>query len=211
MSIAIYISVFLLVATLVFAALAFKLLLKRGWFLKWLKGTSGFLLVFLSLASSYMCFGLFSYEKTVDSPVLATLVFSESAPQEFEVELASSSGSREKFEILGDQWQLDIRLLNSSVSTDSAYMLHKLAGRYLSLEEEKNRLRSEHDLALQKTVDIWSWLSLMSVNDLMQTDILSAAFMPMSDGAIYQVVLEKKELKVIAVNGQAKLAMDSAW
>lgn len=211
MSIAIYYSVFLLVVTLAFAALAFKLLLKRGWFLKWLKGTTGFLLVFLSIASSYVGFGLFSYEKALGAPVLATLVFSKSAPQEFEVELASSGGSREKFEMLGDQWQLDVRLLKSSLTASPAYMLHKLAGRYLSLEEEKNRLRSEHDLALQKTVDIWTWLNVMAVNDLMQTDILSAEFMPMSDGAIYQVVLENKELKVIAVNGQAKLAMDDAW
>lgn len=211
MSVAIYFSVFLLLATLLFAVLAFKLLLKRGWFLKWLKGTSGFLLVFLSVASSYMCFGLLSYDKTVDSPILATLVFTQAGHQEFEVELASASGAREKFEVLGDQWQLDVRLLNSNVTTDSAYMLHKLAGRYLSLEEEKNRLRSEHDLALQKSVDIWSWLTLLSVNDVLQTNILSAAFMPMSDGAIYQVVMDKKELKVIAVNGQAKLAMDDAW
>jgi len=211
MSIAIYYSVFLLVITLVLAALAFKLLLKRGWFLQWLKGSVGFLLVFLSLASSYIGFGLFSYEKAQDAPVLATLVFSKSGPQEFEVELASSDGSREKFEVLGDQWQLDVRLLNSSLAASPAYMLHKLAGRYLSLEEEKNRLRSEHDLAMQKNIDIWTWLNAMAVSDLMQTDVLSAEFMPMSDGAIYQVVLKDKELNVIAVNGQAKLAMDNAW
>ena len=92
----------------------------------------------------------------------------------------------------------------------SSYKLHQLAGRYLSLEEEKNRLDEPRQLITELSLFRHGLLEKLGLAAL-SSKLLTAEFMPMIDGAIYQVYVERDSLQARAVNDQAKMAMDASW
>ncbi len=189
-----------------------KSLLKNDWFMKWLRGSLGFTLILFSVFILIFALDLFSYSKSGNGETLATLKFKHIQDQEFDVELVNSSGQSNNYILQGDQWQLDVRLVRLlGVFNDElpSYKLERLSGRYLSLEQEKNAPRTVHGLADGKMIDTWQWLTEQKWLSIIQAKNGSAAFMPISDGAIYQVKLTQKGLMAEAINEQAKIAVEN--
>jgi len=195
------------------AALAVKTLLARGWFVKWLRGTLGFSALVLTIFGAVLAFDLLSYYKSKEGEVLATLTFSQLTGQQYDVELVGAQGKPKSYQLWGDQWQLDVRLIRlQGLFTNDlpSYKLDRLSGRYLSLEQEKNAQRSIYGFVEGAFVDTWPWMLQQQWLSIIQAKNGSAAFMPMADGAIYEVRLYQRGLVAAPVNEQAKLAVE-AW
>ena len=193
--------------------LSMKALLVRGWFAKWLRGTIGFAVLVATVFGAVLAFDLLSYDKSKEGEVLATLTFSQQAEQQFAVELVGAQGGTQRYQLWGDQWQLDVRLirLQGLFSNElPSYKLDRLSGRYLSLEQEKNSQRSVYGFVEGVIYDTWPWMLRQQWLSFIQAKNGSAAFMPMADGAIYEVKLYQRGLSASPVNEQAKLAVE-AW
>lgn len=193
--------------------LSMKALLVRGWFAKWLRGTIGFAVLVATVFGAVLAFDLLSYDKSKEGEVLATLTFSQQAEQQFAVELVGAQGGAQRYQLWGDQWQLDVRLirLQGLFSNElPSYKLDRLSGRYLSLEQEKNSQRSVYGFVEGAIYDTWPWMLRQQWLSFIQAKNGSAAFMPMADGAIYEVKLYQRGLSASPVNEQAKLAVE-AW
>ena len=192
--------------------LSVKSLFASGWFLKWLRGMFGFLALVLAVGGTVFAFDLFSYSKSKEGEVLATLKFSENASQDFDVEFITAKDGAQLYNLKGDLWQLDVRLIRTlELLGDElpSYKIERLSGRYLSLEEEKGLERSVYGFVDSPVVDTWPWLVRQDWMRVIQASQGSAAYMPMTDGAIFQVSLTHQGLKAMPLNNQAKDASES--
>lgn len=204
----------LLVLLLVILLIALKTLLSRGWFVKWCRGTFGFLLLAVSVFIGLLAADMFMYFHATDGEVIATLSFKERSKQLYEVELMQPVAGRQQFELAGDQWQLDVKMLsmgNLFPGQTPSYKLDRISGRYLSLEQEQADIRTVY--AVKQTdiegVDTWYLASILKLSFLVAKQG-SAAFMPMADGAIYQIKINAQGIRAEPVNGSAERAV-SEW
>ncbi|MFT6154848.1 MAG: hypothetical protein ACJA0E_001689 [Bermanella sp.] len=203
-------SIALIILALLTLLASLKALLASGWLLKWLRGSGGIILLLFAVTATLIGYELLTFLKADEGQVIATLTFDKMGEQDFEVELVNSEGKRKNYRILGDQWQLDVKLVAleglGQVGRPS-YKLDRLSGRYLSLEQEKQDTRSVYALGEKKGLDLWSRVLANDLIPMLRAKYGSAAFMPMENGAIYQVKLFKKGLLAEPVNEQARQAI----
>jgi len=157
-------------------------------------------------------FDLFTYSNSKEGEVIATLKFNQLSSQEYEVEFVGVKGLAKLYRLKGDLWQLDVRLIHTLAMFGGdlpSYKIERLSGRYLSLEEEKGRERSVYGFVDSPLVDTWPWLYGQGWVPMIKASQGSAAYMPMVDGAIYQVALTQQGLKALPVNNQAKVSAES--
>lgn len=208
--------VYVLIAILALLALILlyvsgRALISRNWFMKWLRGTLGFLAIFGMSISAVVAFNLLHYKVVDDGQVIATLRFVEVAPQEFDVELVGREKNKQFYQLQGDQWQLDVRLIKVSAWFDGdlpAYKLDRISGRFLSLEQENQVTENAYDLLGSQFVDTWPWFANKKWLGFVQAKYGTATYMPMANGAIYQVRLFHDGLDAQPVNEQAKQALN---
>lgn len=193
--------------------MAAKLLLRPGWLLGWLKGCFGFCLVALSVAVALMAWDVFSYQQLLSEKSIATLSFEKVDIQHYRAVLVDSEAREQRFELRGDQWQLDARLFKwkgplAAMGLSPGYRLDRLSGRYFSLDKERNSERTVYELHSNpsSTIDVWRWANQMQLPVL---DALygSATFVPMSDGALFEVSLASSGLIARPLNERAQTAI----
>ena len=209
-------AVFILLA-LILVGLAVKTLIKPTWVLGWLKGTAGLLLLFSAILLALFSLDIYSYKPLLKNKSIANLSFTEVQPQQYKVTIIGEDGQERTYDINGDLWQLDARVLTWSDSLARmglmpGYRLDRISGRYVSLEEEKSKPRSVHALYTAKpVVDVWEFLNSAGKNfNLIKSSYGSATYLPMRDGALYSVKLTHSGLAAIPLNDRAKAAID-AW
>src|SRR5690606_20058594 len=99
----------LLGALLLFAGLA---RLRRGRLLGALgRIGSGSLLLALGLLAGSIAFNLYSYHRFTHEQEVATLRFRQLGPQRYLADLSTPGGAAQRYELRGDEWQLDARVL----------------------------------------------------------------------------------------------------
>lgn len=210
----------ILAAVIVFLALlcallAIKLLFRRGWFLAWLKGSVGFALVSTGVVVGLIAWDVFHYDEILEDKPIATISFEQIDSQHFKASLVTSSGIESSYSLRGDQWQLDAKLFKwdrslAGFGFKPGYRLDRLSGRYYSLDEERNAPRTVHALYSDTVpVDVWQLCREVSEQlPWLETIYGSATFVPMSDGALYEVVLTHSGLAAKPLNERAQTAVN---
>src|SRR5688572_6561642 len=118
-----------------------KVLVKKGWFFGWLRGMWGIALVMIGLTLGLSAFDLYSYQQIVEEKTVATISFEKLGPQRYNAVLVDSSGRENRYELAGDQWQLDARVIKwpnalAAVGVKPGFRLDRISGRYYSLDQE---------------------------------------------------------------------------
>lgn len=190
------------------------LLFRRGWFWVWLKASFAMGLVVCTLVALFSLFDVLSYKQLLSEVPIATISMYELEPQKFDVTLNSTEGEEWRYELQGDQWQLDARLLTwvgpiAAMGKKPLYRLDRISGRYLSLEQARTATQSVYGIEQSTVVDVWS--ILQSIPSWIDTNYGSAVFMPMENGAVYSVHLTAKGMNVRPVNNIAKRIMNGNW
>ncbi|MCB1875766.1 MAG: hypothetical protein KDH88_07325 [Chromatiales bacterium] len=171
----------------------------------------------LSLAAA-MLFGsiasnLYTYSRLTAEQPVGEVNFRSLGPQQFLARLRLEDGRALDLELLGDEWQLDARVLKwtgpaTLLGFDTLYRLERISGRYRKLDEERNGSRSVHSLATAQGLDLWDFLhdSPMKV-PWMDALYGSATYLPMADGARYRISLSNTGLLTRALNDSAASAV----
>ena len=204
-------------ALVVFSIIALVIIVllwwRRDWFVQWLKGTAGFVLLALIIYMLLTLSDLWSYQQFDRQESVATVSVYELDAQEYDLTLIGTDGKEQRFKILGDQWQLDVRMLlwKGPFADDSLplYRLDRLSGRYYSLEQERNAERSVYSLAQSRWFDVWEWSRKHAF--WLDAQVGSAVFVPLVNGAVYNVGLTSKGLVVKPLNDVAEQAVQQAW
>jgi hypothetical protein len=153
---------------------------------------------------------------TLERPV-AEIVFEQRGPQTFNATLTQMpNGEIQMFVLSGDEWQLDARVLKwkgwaNLFGLDAQYRLERVSGRYRDITQERTAERTVYPLAENPGVDLWQ-LTLDKPDRLPFVDAVygNAAYMPMSDGARYEVTISQTGLIARPVNAAAQQAA-GAW
>ena len=191
-----------------------RLLFKGRWFLGWLRGMSGFVLLVAAVVLVLVAFDFYSYQQLSKEQAIASLSFNKISPQRFQVSVVDSHGVEQVHELSGDLWQLDTRVIkwNNSLAAlglSTGYRLDRLSGRYYSLEKEQTEPRTVYQLAnSQSALDVWSWLRGYGQSlAVVDASYGSATYLPMEDGALFSVTLSNTGLLARPLNDRAKAAV----
>jgi hypothetical protein len=201
---------FVVIAVLVLL-FAGRMLFRNSWFLAWLRGMVGLFFIGLAIAFGFVALDLYGYKQLTSEQHIATLSFDAKGDQLYGVNLVDNSGVEREYELYGDLWQLDARLLlwnarAAGFGIKPGYKLERLAGRYLSLEQEREGDRSVFSLSeSSKAVDIWALLYKHGQRlDLVSAKYGSATYMPMADKALFAVYLTTSGLIARPLNEPAQ-------
>ncbi|GAA5525573.1 hypothetical protein Maes01_02143 [Microbulbifer aestuariivivens] len=212
-----YIAITFLIAVLALLLVFWggRMLVGGSWLLGFIRGSVGLILLAAALLIVLVAADVYSYRNLADEHSIGTLSFRQLDKQHYEAKFADEDGVAQTFELRGDQWQLDTRLLKwkgplARWGVQPAYRLDRVSGRYLTLQDERTMERTVHELdGSNYGVDVWA--SLRGISKRMSfVDAVygSAAFLPMADGAVYEVRIGHNGLLARPLNQQATLALD---
>ena len=196
-------------AVLVIAGLLF--FRHPGWLLTWLKGMAVFGVILAGLYVLVIAVNLTSYHSLVGMQTVATISTQRQADQIWQVTLNSDGGVSTVRTLQGDQWQIDVRIIRFSgplrwLDIASGYRLDRLSGRYTSLEQERSSPRTAITLSEAIWPDLWQWDREVNLPCVEAVDG-NATFMPMRDGAVFDVKLSSSGLVSVPMNEQARAAV----
>jgi hypothetical protein len=213
----------LLTVGLVFSVLALQFgrrtwtCTRRGRFLR--AGSScagGIASATIAALVAMLVFSYFSYGRLTSEQLISRIQFTRIAPFEFRVRLMIDGQLDQFFVLTGDEWQMDARLVTwkppaTILGLDPIFRLDRLSGRYGDVDQERTQPRSVHSLSPTPVLDVWNvarrvpWL-LPGVD----AQYGAATYVPMLDGALYEVSLSRDALIARPANDIARDGV-SAW
>lgn len=199
-------------ALLVIAGLLF--FLRPRWLLGWLKGMAVFGLMLVGVYTLAIAINVAGYQSLEGMQTVATVSTQRQADQRWYVRLQSPGKNTVAETLTGDQWQVDARIIRFSgplrwLGVAPGYRLERLSGRYTSLEQERAAPRSVIGLGEASWPDLWELDQTFNV-PFVEGVYGNATFMPMRDGAMFDIRLSASGLVAVPVNDQAREAIQ-AW
>src|SRR5271155_4525448 len=179
-------------------------------------GATGLILFAMAALTVLIGSNLRTYQRLSYEQPAGELQLSRTGERQFNAALSYPNGERANFELRGDEWQVDARLLKwrafaNLIGFDTAYRLERISGRYGKIEDERSQPRTVYDLNTAGRIDPWelvhryhAWVPWM--------DALygSATYLPMSDGALYEIKVSQSGLVARPLNQAAREAV-SGW
>jgi hypothetical protein len=172
------------------------------------------LILFLAAAcAALIAANLSSYQRLTHEQAAGELQLSRVADRQFNAVLTYPDGERADFPLRGDEWQVDARVLKwhafaNLVGFDTAYRLERISGRYANIEDERSEPRTVYDLQTPGRIDAWelvhryhSWVPWMDAV------YGSATYLPMADGALYEIKVSQSGLLARPLNQAARDAV----
>lgn len=197
----------------------FFLGLRRIW--KWkilsgsMQGMSGALLITMALFLMSLMSNLYTYQRLTHESPVASIRFDRIGDQFFRAYLQQPGKDAVVYDIRGDEWQLDARILKwhglaNLAGLDSYYQLERLSGRYRDINQANTTPASHITLLDSQGMDIWH-LAHQHKNWIPWVDALfgSAIYMPMIHGAQYRVSIGQQGLITRGDNEIAHQAIQS--
>ena len=188
-----------------------------------------------ALAATLLGQNIQTYARLTYERPVATIQLRKLGPQYFEaavIQPATTEGGAARsalYPLHGDEWRIEAQVLKwkpwaNVLGLDTQYRLDRLSGRYEAIEQERNGARSVHALSggdvegtvLGVTVP-WSlsaWDAARRYRrwvDAVDTLYGGAAYMPMADGATYEVWINQAGLVARPANAAAQAASAGGW
>jgi len=158
----------------------------------------GLLLLVLAGVSGLLALSLVQFVRLTDDKPVAEVMVRQQGDGQFQLATRTPDQRMRDYTLYGDQWQIDAKVVRWRLPALLAgvpplYRLERLSGRYQDTARERSAPRSVHalddwpapDLAQVKRL-VPNWLPFVDVQ------FGSAAYMPMFDGARYQVYLDPR-------------------
>jgi hypothetical protein len=157
------------------------------------------------------------YDEMAPGSKIARITFAELKPQIYVAQITYKDGRfpAQSFEIQGDQWQMDARILAwkgplRDWGMQPLYRLSRLSGRYMTLEQARNAPRSVFELGPpDRGIDVWQLMHEWHEKlPLLLPQYGSATFMPMANQAAFDIQLTETGLAAQPANQIARLSLD---
>jgi hypothetical protein len=163
--------------------------------------------------SILLAFSYYGYGRLVDEQLVSQVEFTRSAENHYTARVMIAGQSDRFLELRGDEWQMDARVVNwkppaTLLGLDPIYQLDRLSGRYSDIADERSKERTVHSLSDAPPLDVWQVarkfpLLMPGVDAYYGT----ATFLPMADGARFEVTLSRTALLARPTNDAARVAV----
>ena len=160
-------------------------------------GIVSFCLALALLAGGALCavvaVGLQGYRALTREDLAATVHTTPVGPQSFEARIVLPDGSEANYRLAGDQFAVEARILKwhpwaNLLGLHTAYELDRVTGRYVDLEDERQRPRTVFPLSPEHRVDLFAWRSRMPwLAPLVDAEYGSSTFTHGDRAARYEV------------------------
>lgn len=158
-----------------------------------------------------------TYHRLSAENLAADITLRQLAPQRYQATIAyADTNQAEQVELRGDEWQLDARILKfhpaaNVLGVDTLFVLERVSGRYSDIQQQRNGPHSAHELHPRGDTDLWT-VAAKYPRWLPWVDAVygNAAYLPMQDGASYQVLVSSSGLVARPGNDVAEAAV-KAW
>lgn len=159
---------------------------------------------------------LHSYQRLSYEQAIASASITELGHQRYQLRLKITDQPSTTYEIYGDDWQIDARVLKwhsyaNLIGLNLVYKLERLSGRYTNIEQERSAQRSVHALHDTPQLDIWQfarrypeWLPFVDAV------YGSASYVPLRDQAEYAVFASQSGILIRPDNDVASETI-SGW
>src|ERR1700692_4022820 len=180
-----------------------------------LHGATALVLILLSVCAALIAANLRTYQRLSFEQPAGELQFTRTGERGFNAVLTYPGGERANFALRGDEWQVDARVLKwhafaNMVGFDTAYRLERISGRFAHIEDERSQVRTVYSLNPAQRIDPWelvhrfhSWVPWIDAK------YGSATFLPMADGALYEIKVSQSGLLARPLNQAARDAVGS--
>lgn len=194
---------------LILVGLAF--FLRPQWLLGWIKGMFVLVLVAGGLYGIAVAMELRHYQALSHMETIGSLGIDAVGDQTWRVRLVQPGQSAQSWTINGDEWQLDARIIRFEgpfgwLGVKPGYRLERISGRYLSLDQERNGNRTVEAVGDESWPDLWQLDQTWNL-PFMEGLYGSATYMPLKDGALYDIRLSSSGLVAVPVNEEARAAV----
>ena len=157
-----------------------------------------------------------SYSRLVEEQHVSRISFSRLSPDEYEARLMINGELDRFFVLRGDEWQLDAKIVTwkapmTVFGLDPIFKLDRLSGRYADVERERTELRTVHSLAANVPTDLWQFAQRFPfLLPGVDAHYGTATYVPMADGAQFDVSLSRDALIARPANDKARQSV-GAW
>jgi hypothetical protein len=174
---------------------------------------SGGFVLLLAAGIALLAANLYTYARLTHEQEAARVSMRQLGERHYAVSLQPKNATPRHFELRGDEWQIDARVLKwralgNLLGFDTVYRLERLSGRYGDITQERNAPRTVHALSEEPGVDFWTVLrryhTYVPLADALYG---SAAYVPMAEGAEYAVSVSTSGLVVRPGNDAARKAL----
>jgi hypothetical protein len=203
-------------AALLLAVVARQLLRRRRHFRGTLVAATALALVAAAALVFVAGTGLTAYQRLTHEETALEVQFTQVGERTFDAVLTYPAGNSEHVTLRGDEWQVDARILKwhalaNVLGFDAAYRLERINGRYRDVADERTQPRTVYPLNPPHPVDVWALVQRYR-SHLPWVDAYygSGAYVPMADGALFEVDVSQSGLVARPVNIAARRAI-GAW
>lgn len=202
------ITVSLMIIALIMLLIGAVLLIRFNWFKGWLIGSVGLGALTIALLCSVVILSFNSYVSSTQSDSVGTISFTKIADKHFKVELAETQGEKLSFELKGDMWQIDATILswNSFFEKQGLkpyYRLKKISSSYALLNDSERLASTSVEVETGLADAILKELALSGSAPFLKSNKTSTGSLPMVDGALFSIRLNKAGLISKPENQQA--------
>ena len=173
----------------------------------------GLVLFFVFAFLAAVALDLRTYLRLTGEKPVATLSFAAQGPQQFHVTLTEVDGRVLNVDLRGDDWELDARMLKwkgwaTVLGLDPVYRLERLEGRYRNVGQESHDYHTVLQLGADPGLDFWGMVQRHS-GWMPWADATygTGTYLPMADGAKYEVSVTPTGLLARPINKAANDAM----
>jgi hypothetical protein len=178
-----------------------------------LSGLTALALFLIAAGALILATNLRTYQRLAAEQPAGELQFTRIGYHQFNGEFIQPSGQRADFALRGDEWQLDARVLKwtafaNLIGFDAAYRLDRISGRYTNIDDERTQPRTVYPLNHDERLDLWELLHRYQ-GWVPWVDALygSATYLPMADGARYEIRVSQSGLVARPLNPAARAAV----
>jgi len=188
----------------------------RGrWFTAFLKGLVSSICLLVSFIGLVIVWQIADFELIEYKRKVAELFVVEQGPQRYTLTLTQTEQPNAVFELHGDSWQLDARVvtwtgLPNWLTPVARYRLERLSGRYNSIIQEREVARSVFSINHDRTaLQVWEWLGRFPLVPGMSIKYGSSVYLPMEHKASYEVWINHSGLTVVPTSESANTALEN--
>ncbi len=185
--------------------LAIKRLWRRKLITSSIQGLSGLLLLSLAALSGSTALNLHTYQQLTYEESIADIQFTQLESKLFRAFITFPDDSTQTYDLRGEQWQMDARILKWSgiaalVGMKTHYRLGRLSGRYSDIKNERTAPRTVYSLPSSEILENWSpdiWSFIKGHQQWFPwVDAIygSATYLPMSHRASYTIYVSTSGL-----------------
>jgi hypothetical protein len=165
-------------------------------------GTLGLLMLTTALLFATLTVSTWGYRALTHEEVVLWITTTRTGPQQFDAEVEFRDGREATYALSGDEFYVDARILKwkpvaNLLGLHTDYELDRIAGRYVSLADERTRARTVHPLGKSKPFDLFRMRrSYPLLAPLVDAEYGSATFTPIEDRGRFEVRLSTTGLLV---------------